>query len=595
MNEQDIRHLVGAVEKGALSRRSFVQTMVSAGLTVPMAASLLMQAGVAVAQSSVPPYKPTKRGGGGLLKLLLWQGPTLLNPHFANGTKDVEGCNLFHEPLAYWDVDANLVPVLAAEIPSRENGGVAADGKSVVWKLKKGVTWHDGTPFTADDVVFNWQFASDKATATFTAGLYQDLKFEKVDSHTVRVVFAKPTPFWPGNYVNSMLIPKHLFAAYLGAKSREAPANLKPVGTGPYKFVDFKPGDLVRGALYPNYHRPNRPYFDTVELKGGGDAASAARALLQTGECDYAWNLLVEDEVLVRMESAGKGRVDFAVGGTLEQLFLNHADPNTEVDGERANPKTTHPLLSDPAVRKALGLLMDRKGMQDFIFGRSAVGTPNLANNPPRFRSPNMKAEFSVEKANAVLDAAGWKKGADGIRAKDGKKLKLLFQTSINGPRQKMQTIIKQACQKAGIEVELKGVVASVFFSSDVGNPDTAGKFWADLQMFARTQGSPEPDTHMKSCTSWEIASKANKWQGRNYMRWRNDEFDKAYRAAEVELDPAKRAALYIRMNDIVCTDGYLVPLLFRKKVTGLGKKMVASMSGWDNDLSTIADWYREA
>ena len=107
-----------------------------------------------------------------------------------------------------------------------------------------------------------------------------------------------------------MIIPKHLFEAYKGGKSRDAPANLKPVGTGPYKFVDrSSPGDLVRGKLNPNYHMPNRPYFDTIEMKGGGDAVSAARAVLQTGEYDFAWNMQVEDEILKRLEASGKGNV----------------------------------------------------------------------------------------------------------------------------------------------------------------------------------------------------------------------------------------------------------------------------------------------
>ena len=179
----------------------------------------------------------------------------------------------------------------------------------MTWKLKQGVKWHDGKPFTADDVVFNWEYATDPATAAVTIGSYKDVKVEKVDDLTVRVLFAKPTPFWADAFVGvrGMIIPKHLFADYTGAKSRDAPANLKPVGTGPYRFVDFKPGDMVRGELNPDYHMPNRPYFDTIEMKGGGDAVSAARAVLQTGEYDYAWNLQVEDEILLRLEKGGKG------------------------------------------------------------------------------------------------------------------------------------------------------------------------------------------------------------------------------------------------------------------------------------------------
>src|SRR5947199_1607633 len=104
-----------------------------------------------------------------------------------------------------------------------------------------------------------------------------------------------------------MIIPKRLFADFTGGKSRDAPANSKPVGTGPYMFVDFKPGDMLQAKLNPNYHVPNRPYFDTLEIKGGGDAVSAARAVLQTGEYDYAWNMQVEDEILLKLDAAKVG------------------------------------------------------------------------------------------------------------------------------------------------------------------------------------------------------------------------------------------------------------------------------------------------
>src|SRR6266403_2820332 len=262
MKERELRDLIADVKTGRLSRRAFVQRMIAVGLTAPVAGMMLSQSGVAMAAAEIL-YRPTKAGGGGLLKLLYWQAVTLLNPHFAIGTKDQEGSRIFYEPLAGWDAEGNLVPVLAAEIPEIENGGIAPDGMSVTWKLKKDVQWHDGRPFTADDVVFNWEYASDPATAAVTIGSYQDVKVEKLDPLTVRVLFEKPTPFWAGR-ANSPIIPKHLFEAYKGANSREAPANLKPVGTGPYRFVDFKPGDLVKGERNPFYHLPNRPHFDAI-------------------------------------------------------------------------------------------------------------------------------------------------------------------------------------------------------------------------------------------------------------------------------------------------------------------------------------------
>src|SRR5204863_3779619 len=279
-----------------------------------------------------------------------------------------------------------------------------------------------------------------------------------------------------------MIIPKHLFAEYKGAKSRDAQANLKPVGTGPYRFVDFQPGDLVKGERNPDYHLANRPHFDTIEMKGGGDAVSAARAVIQTGEYDYAWNMQVEDEILLKLEDGGKarGRAEITPGGNIEHIQLNSTDPWTEVDGERSSAKTKHPLLSDKAVRQALGLLIDRQSVQDHIYGRTGIATGNFVNNPQKFVSKNTKWEFNIAKANELLDEAGWKRGSDGIRAKDGKKLRLVFQTSINAPRQKTQAVVKQACQKAGIDVELKSITASVYFSSDAANPDTYTKFYTD-------------------------------------------------------------------------------------------------------------------
>jgi peptide/nickel transport system substrate-binding protein len=392
-----------------------------------------------------------------------------------------------------------------------------------------------------------------------------------------------------------MLIPKHLFDGYRGAKSREAPTNLKPVGTGPYGFTDFKPGDMVRGTLNPNYHLPNRPHFDSIEMKGGGDAVSAARAVIQTGEFDYAWNMQVEDEILKRLEAGGKGRAVITQGANIEHIPVNVTDPWTEVDGERASVKTKHPLFSDPAVREAINMLVDRGSVQEHIYGRTGVATANFLNNPSRFRSPNMKWEFNVDKANQLLEAAGWKRGADGIRAKDGKKLKIVFQTSINAPRQKTQAIIKQACQKAGIDMELKSITASVYFSSDVANPDTYTKFFCDMQMYTTTMPQPDPERFMNQFCSWEAATKENKWQGRNISRWRSEEYDKTYRAAEAELDPVKRAALFIRMNDLVIAGRHIIPVVYRPRVSAVAAKLNAPLSGWDNDLWNLRDWYKDA
>ena len=283
-----------------------------------MATQMLAYSGVAMA-AETPVYKPTKRGGGGPLKVLWWQGPTLLNPHFAVGTKDQDGSRIFYEPLAGWDADGNLRAGArrARSRPSR-TAALAEDGKSVTWKLKQGVKWHDGKPFTADDCVFNWEYAARSGDrGGRPSAPTRTSRSRRSTTTRSRVKFQKPTPFWADAFVG---VGRHdhpqapVRADYNGAKSREAPTNLKPVGTGPYKFVDFKPGDMVQGEINPNYHMPNRPYFDTIEMKGGGDAVSAARAVLQTGEYDFAWNMQVEDEILKRLEEGGKGHVDIIAG-----------------------------------------------------------------------------------------------------------------------------------------------------------------------------------------------------------------------------------------------------------------------------------------
>src|SRR6266850_6489804 len=378
MDERELAESLHRVRVGSLDRRQFARTLVGLGLTAPMVAELLgPRPGHAQARRSS--FTPSRRGGGGELKTLWWQAPTILNPHLATGAKDADASRIFYEGLVSLDPDGNFVPNLAAETPTVENGGVARDGLSVVVKLKKGVQWHDGKPFTSDDVVFTWEYVMDPATAATTGGAYRDIaRIDKLDAHTVKIVYKNPNPFWPKAF--SSVIPKHVFAPFKGAKSREAPANLKPIGTGPYRFADFKPGDIVKGELNPTYHMPNRPHFDTIEMKGGGDANSAARAVIQTGEYDFAWNLQVEDENLKRMEQGGRGKADITVGGNIEHIQLNNTDPWKDVDGERSSLKTKHPFLTDPAVRQALNLLVDRASVQEQIYGRTGIATANFLN-----------------------------------------------------------------------------------------------------------------------------------------------------------------------------------------------------------------------
>jgi len=593
--EDPLREGITLVRRGLMTRRAFIDRAAGLGLGAPLAAALLGTAGRAAAQAaSEPPfvYRPTRRGGGGALRILSWQAPTILNQHFSSGSKDSLAARFFYEPLAAYDIDGSLHPVLITEVPTLENGGVARDGRSLTCKLKPGVRWHDGEPFTADDVVFTTEFLSHPETAAFTLGSVQGTTARKLDSHTVRFEFAAPRPAWTDLFVLQMLPKKH-FAAFIGNKSREAPANLKPVGTGPYRLTDFRPGDLVRAEANPAYHLPNRPHFDSVEIKGGGDSLSAARAVLQTGDYDVAWLITAEDELLKRLETGSRGRLHFAQGGDTEYLMLNHADPWTEVAGERSSPASRHPFLLEPAVRQALAHLIDREGIQRFVMGRNGLPTANILNNPAAFNSSRKGLPFDPARANALLDAAGWARGRDGLRAKGAQRLRMVFHTSTSSPRQKVQSLIKSSAQAAGIEMELKSTSPAVYFSGDHGNPDTSGRFVADLQMHTTTRGGTDPGRFMELFCSWQVTAKANKWLLRNLPRWRNDEYDRLFKAAESELDAVKRAAMLVRLNDIVCDDLAIQPLFVRPKLTALLNGIQAPISGWGVETGRIQDWYR--
>lgn len=598
LDEQALCEWIRSVARGEMNRRDFLRTMAVLGVTGPLANSLLAAYTPASAQptSAADDFVPTKRGGGGKLKLLWWQAPTTLNVHLASGTKDYDASRIVYEPLASIDTNANLIPILAAEIPTRDNGGLSDDGTTVTWRLKQGVRWHDGKPFTADDVVFTWEYAADPATGTVTHGAYRVIKqVEKIDDHTVKVVFPEPTAYWFDAFCGGrgQILPKHLFEPYKGQNARNAPHNHHPVGTGPYKIVEFKPGDVVHYTINMDYHVPNRPFFDTIEFKGGGDATSAARAVLQTGEFDYAWNMQVEKHVLSRLERGGKGRVVVIPGRNIEHIQINQTDPWTEVDGERSSLKKPHPFQTEALVREAYANAVDRRTVAEQFYGRAGQPGSNFLVAPPRFASPNTAWEFDLKKAAALLDQTEWKRGSDGIRVKDGKRMKVVYQTSINSIRQKTQAIVKKALEEIGIEVELKAVKAGIYFSSDPGNPDTYAHFYTDLQMYT-TGTDPDPQTFMERFTSWTIAQKANNWSGRNTTRWSDPAYDALWKQGAAELDPVKRAALFIKMNDMVVNHHVVVPVVWRNGQAVASNRLKGmNLSTWDQTTWNISHWYK--
>jgi peptide/nickel transport system substrate-binding protein len=544
------------------------------------------------------------RGAGGNLRVLMWQGPTITNSHLSQGTKDYIAARFCCEPLMTVSPDGKLSAVLAADVPSKDNGGLSADGATVTYKLKPGIKWADGQPFTADDVVFTYQFITNPDTAATTLGSYIDLaSVEAVDPMTVKLTFKAPTGGWYVPFVGSQghIVPKHALQDYMGAASRNAPYNLKAFGTGPYMVSDFKPGDVLTLVTNPNYREANKPYFAQIDIKGGGDAPSAARAVLQTGEYDYAWNLQVEANVLNGLMQGGKGDLVIGAGGGVEQIIVNQTDPNQEVDGERSSLKAPHPFLTDIKVRQALALAIDRDTMAKQLYGATGDASANVLTTPTNLASKNTKIEYNIDKANQILDQAGYTRGADGIRmTPSGVRMHVVYQTTINSLRQKEQDIVKAGWQQIGIDTELKSVDAGVFFSADAGNPDTNSHFYTDVEMYTSTFGSPFPLNYMKAFYSGnvaiDVAQASNKWSARNYTRWINADYNALFDKVKTETDPDKAAQMWMQLNDMAVNNYISIPLIDRKSADGKLKNLQGpSLTPFDDWSWNIADWTRSA
>jgi len=577
-----VRTLYDAYKAGHISRRSFVQRASALGIGVSVV-SMLANSAHAFAQDATPDASPAaatgarpdagtegqERGAGGELRIIQWQAPTSLSPHAVGGTKDWLGSLPVVEPLMHYGQQAELIPNLVTEVPSLENGGLAEDLTSVTFHLLPDVTWSDGEPLTAEDVAFTIDWVQNPDNAAVSLSVYTPITgSEVIDDLTIKVNFDGPNPFWADPFAGTssgFVYPKHVLES--GKDASDAFMS-NPIGTGPYVVKSFSPSDSVEYVMNENYREPNKPYFSSILLKGGGDAAAAARAVLQTGEFDYAWNLQVEPDVLNGIaEGSQAGAIVTYPGAGAEKLNINFSDPNTEVDGQRSEMNTPHPILSDINVRKAIATGIDRQTIADQFYGFDQQPTPNILNGAPEIESPNTTWEFDPEVAAAALEESGWVLDGN-IRKKDGMELALTYATSVNSVRQKTQALIKSNLEEIGFSIALESVDAGVFFDSGAGNEQNATHFYSDLSEQQNNPSSPRPIDFMGLWYAGpdrsNIAQKSNGWSGSNWARYQNADYDAAYEQARVETDPEKLVELFITMNDILMNDYAVVPLVLR-------------------------------
>lgn len=569
-----LKSLAADLRQGRLTRRQFLAAAAAIGAVPAIAERVAAQTPVAtpVATESRPEAgtEGKERGQDGTLRVIIWQAPTGAAPHSALSDKDYLAAAPVIEPLLHYAADGTLVPNLVESVPSVESGTLAEDASWCELTLLEGLIWSDGTPVTSADFVFTWQWVTTESNAATSAGVWASIdSIEAVDDRTAHVEFVHPTVTWfepfAGNY-DGNLYPAHVFG--------NDPANknegfvIAPIGTGPFLMESFVSNDSAVYVANPNYREPNKPVFARMELKGGGDPTGAARAVLQTAEMDYAWNVQVEPTVLAQMVGEGdNGNVYSAGGTTVEGLNFNFSDPNTEVDGELSHKDTPHPIFSDFAVRQALNLAVPRQLIADELYAEGEEPTANVLAGLDQFESPNTSWAVDLDAAAQILDDAGWVLDGD-VRAKDGVPLAFTLMTSVSSVRQKTQAILKETFAQIGVDIAIDSVDSAIFFDSSTGNSQNFYHMFWDMDMWTNGPYSPIPVTWMNRWYAGpdgeNIAQAENGWQRDNTQRYQNPEYDALYQQLQVETDIDAAIDQLIALNDVLIADVAHIPIVNR-------------------------------
>ncbi|HYH12856.1 MAG TPA: peptide ABC transporter substrate-binding protein, partial [Thermomicrobiales bacterium] len=522
--------------------------------------------------------------------------------HRGTGDKDYLAADIVCEPLMRYAEDGSLLPNLVTEVPAVENGLLAEDLSQATFSLLPDVTWSDGEPFTARDVQFTWEWITTESNAAVTFAVWDVIEsIETPDDLTAVVTFKNPSAAWFDAFTggrNGHIYPAHVFG--------DDPSNanegflLNPIGTGPYVVTNFVPNDAVSYEANQNYRFPDKPFFATVNIKGGGDAASAARAVLQTGEYEYAWNLQVEPAVLEEMlQGEARGQVVVVPGTSVERVNINFSDPNTEVDGQRSEMNTPHPFLTDPAVRQAMALATNRQLIADEFYGEGEPPTANILTGLEAFDSPNTSWEYDLDQAAQVLEDAGWVMEGD-RRAKDGVELNVTYATSVNQVRQKTQQVVKADWETIGIGVTLEQVDAGIYFDSAAGNDQNIGHMYWDISMYTNNATSSVPIAYMQDWYAGpdnsNVAQASNDWQGTNRQRWINEEYDATFEELQVATELEQAFDLLIQLNDILINETVVIPQVNRAAdkyaiSNRLRNENVAKGAGFEYNYWNIANW----
>lgn len=559
-------------------------TSTRSGRHISFGTALIMAIALLSACSTAPNSSSDETGSGGTAVFAMLQEPGSMNPLFSNEGASELSIGPVQEPLFSPRADGEYEPLLAEEVPTVENGGISSDGLTVTFRLKDGITWSDGEPLTSEDLIFTWDVINNPATTTVPGPAYEKVEdVNATDELTVTVTMSEVNPLYLDLF--NAILPAHRFSST--EIDRNDPLAQLPLGSGPFVYGEWRTGDtmaLVRNESY--WRDPELPRLDGITWRIVADRETAITSLAR-GEYDGIWWLLAGDVDVLQTEIDAGAPIQLQTSeepGLPEWIWFNHTNP--------ADPTQPHPVLGDPAVRKAIDAAINRTAIVDTVLNGNGELTGGLINKG-RYRCEIPVTDFDPEAANTLLDEAGWVRGTDGIRVRDGVRAQLRF-TTVTGSQQRIlyQQMIQQNLSDIGIEVEIDNVESTVLFASyDDGGMMATGNY--DMLLTLDGLRTPDPSEFLSRFTTASIPSADNP-SGFSYTRWSNADYDDALSAAATTLDQSTAAASYGEACEIFYNDRVAIPLYasidayaYSTRLSGVGIDAWGGM--WQNP--EISEW----
>lgn len=519
---------------------------------------------------------------GGKIVMAVAQEPGQLN-RFYNAQGGGWVAVLAQEPFIDFDINGDPKPILAAEIPTVANGAISKDFLTIRYKLKPNLKWSSGQPVTSADLAFTFEAYQKSKVAPNPNQAFAGMDSVKViDDLTVEAKYKEVNV----SYLDAFqwILPKHKFTS--PEVDKDHPELRLPTGTGPFIFKDWKAGNEIIAERNPNYRDPNKPYLDGITIRITPDR-NAMLAALADGQLDWVHFVTASDMVtLDKNAKEGKIKFDTNPGPTqIEALWLNQSD-----NGDITKP---HPVLGDKAVREALTLAINRKAIIDTILGGFAVQVSSMVPAGWAKLDRPMPA-YDAKKANDILDAAGWKKGADGIREKGGVRASLRYSTPTGDrTRELYQQLIQQNAKDVGIELKIENKPnTNLFGSYQEGGIKQRGQY--DIIM-SRVCGGTDPSGCLFLFTTEAIPTEKNP-VGNPFSHWTNKTFDELVKKGNSTLDQAERKKFYNQATALHADEFISIPLYANIRGAAYSKRLQGVTIGWwrleTASLQDAQDWW---